>query len=150
MQQELIESPQQRAQLNSLENPHLASQHGLHYHDANELLRLHSEGHSSASNRSVPAESGDASTGFSANQLDEKLLGLSLSAQPKETAQNPGQRISDYENALTPTSRQALGFKVIKRSEPRTDGVQLEDFPNGSSKPYKGDLKLAILTGLTS
>lgn len=69
-------------------------------------------------------------------ELDEKLCGLSLG--PKESGRRPsapGHRISEYENALTPpTPKQALGFKVIKRSDTRFDGVQIEDFPNGQCR----------------
>jgi hypothetical protein len=32
-----------------------------------------------------------------------------------------------------PTPKKMLGFKVIKRSESPSGGVQLEDFPNGAS-----------------
>lgn len=71
--------------------------------------------------------------GLNADQLDEKLRGLSLG--PKKGGRRPsapGQRISEYENALTPpTPKQALGFKVIKRTDTRSDSVQIEDFPNG-------------------
>jgi hypothetical protein len=49
-----------------------------------------------------------------------------------ERRSTPGQRISDHENALTPsTPRQALGFKVIKRVDGSSDGIQLTAFPNG-------------------
>lgn len=69
-----------------------------------------------------------------ADRLDEKLRGLSLHGKPKTSLNRPitaGQRVSDYENALTPpTPRQALGFKVIRRSD-SSDGPQMTDFPNG-------------------
>lgn len=62
--------------------------------------------------------------------LDERLRGLSArseDARPKLA----GQRVSEYESALTPSSpRQALGFKVIKRPGVTPGGVQLSDFPN--------------------
>lgn len=90
---------------------------------------------SSASSSSVRTDNlrHDDPDGVNPDQLEEKLRGLSLG--PRKGGRRPsapGQRISDYENALTPpTPKQALGFKVIKRSDTRTDGVQIEDFPNG-------------------
>ncbi|KAK6853405.1 F-box domain-containing protein [Apiospora arundinis] len=65
--------------------------------------------------------------GVSAAQLEDRLRGLNVADFPK----NPGHRISEYENALTPaTPRQALGFKVVRRAGSQTDGAQLTDFPN--------------------
>ncbi|TGJ83050.1 hypothetical protein E0Z10_g5716 [Xylaria hypoxylon] len=64
--------------------------------------------------------------------LEEQLRRLSVRDQ-SPTGQLPlaGQRISEYENALTPSvPRQALGFKVIKRANNETDRVNLDDFPN--------------------
>lgn len=76
--------------------------------------------------RGSPGASLDSIT---ADQLDQKLRGLNVEDGPS----TPGRRISEYENALTPsTPRQALGFKVIKRASPSSDGPQLADFPNGS------------------
>jgi hypothetical protein len=94
--------------------------------------RARSEGSRSASPRSVRDSRGDSPDGVDADQLDEKLRGLSLSKRRGSSRPTPpGQRISEYENALTPpTPRQALGFKVVRRSEPRQDGMQLTDFPN--------------------
>lgn len=43
----------------------------------------------------------------------------------------PGERISAYENAATPTTPQSMGFKVIKRSGPSSNGASLSDCPNG-------------------
>lgn len=69
--------------------------------------------------------------GVSAAQLEDRLRGLNVADFPK----NPGHRISEYENALTPaTPRQALGFKVVRRAGSQTDGAQLTDFPNGMYK----------------
>jgi hypothetical protein len=66
--------------------------------------------------------------------LDEELRRLSLEHHSAVQPSAPGQRISEYENAMTPpTPKKVLGFKVIKRSESPSGGVQLEDFPNGAS-----------------
>lgn len=45
----------------------------------------------------------------------------------------PGERISAYENAITPTAQQTMGFKVVKRSGSVSDGPTLTDCPNGTS-----------------
>lgn len=79
----------------------------------------------------VPEVTRGSLDGVDADQLDERLRRLSFgsaSALPPVA----GQRITEYENALTPeTPRQGLGFKVIKRSDPGFSGAQLADFPNG-------------------
>ncbi|KAI1817799.1 hypothetical protein GGS20DRAFT_530837 [Poronia punctata] len=66
--------------------------------------------------------------------LEARLRGLNvhdLSSNGTSSTPHAGQRISEYENALTPTfPRQALGFKVIKRADNETARVNLEDFPN--------------------
>ncbi|KAH7031201.1 uncharacterized protein B0I36DRAFT_289121 [Microdochium trichocladiopsis] len=56
-----------------------------------------------------------------------RLSGLDEHDRPKL----PGQRISEYENALTASGpTQALGFKVTKRSDSPSTGMLLSDFPN--------------------
>lgn len=65
--------------------------------------------------------------------LEDRLRRLSICDQ-SSTGRLPlaGRRITEYENALTPSiPRQALGFKVIKRTSSETAGVNLDDFPNG-------------------
>lgn len=44
----------------------------------------------------------------------------------------PGERISAYENASTPSIQQPMGFQVIKRSDPSSYGLSLTDCPNGA------------------
>ncbi|KAF4773985.1 F-box domain-containing protein [Colletotrichum scovillei] len=100
----------------------------------NGVAVLRREETGSASPRSVP-DGGrrDSFDAVSAAQLDEKLRRLSVddSASVDSHSAVAGQRVIDYENAQTPsTPRQALGFKVIKRSDNRPDSVQLTDFPN--------------------
>ncbi len=65
--------------------------------------------------------------------LEERLRRLNARDQsPAERPPLAGQRIADYENALTPSvPRQALGFKVMKRADNETARVNLDDFPNG-------------------
>lgn len=107
----------------------------------NGVAVLRREDTGSASPRSVP-DGGrrDSFAAVSATQLDEKLRRLSVddSASVDSHSAVAGQRVIDYENAQTPsTPRQALGFKVIKRSGNRPDGVQLTDFPNGMQDKTK-------------
>ncbi|KAH8894058.1 hypothetical protein GQ53DRAFT_87753 [Thozetella sp. PMI_491] len=81
------------------------------------------------------AASADA---LDADQLEERLRRLSFDSS--SSARKPrypiaGQRIFEYENAVTPTSprnlsRHPLGFQVIKRAGSPSTGVQLTDFPN--------------------
>ena len=70
-----------------------------------------------------------------ADSLEHRLRGLNV-ATPSGTGRSslPGQRISEYENALAQsTPRKALGFKVVnRRADVPSDGVQLSDFPNGT------------------
>ncbi|CAM1511230.1 Fc.00g087430.m01.CDS01 [Cosmosporella sp. VM-42] len=127
------ESPENSEQLTQSDNPITAPyiQHGIHHRDPRGLHRDRSGGSSSTSPRSISAIRRDSVEGVDADQLDEKLRGLSLGKREGSQAPIAGQRISDYENALTPpTPRQALGFKVIKRSDSLSDGMQLTEFPN--------------------
>ena len=135
MQQEFTETSEQRLQSNSVTTTPPQSQHGNPEQEPLDLglHRVPSGGSSSASIASANRDERDSLQGVDANSLDEKLRGLSH--RRRTSGRWPtvaGQRIADYENALTPpTPRQALGFKVVKRNEPGSDGPQLEDFPNG-------------------
>ncbi|KAL0944331.1 f-box and wd domain protein [Colletotrichum truncatum] len=119
------------------DNPPISSppnQHGFrHRHQPTGVAPRRADS-GSASPRSVPDGGGsDSLDAISAVQLDEKLRRLSFTNGHSAEAHPSvaGQRVIDYENALTPsTPRQALGFKVIKRYDARPDGVQLTDFPN--------------------
>ncbi|KAL7788939.1 hypothetical protein V8C37DRAFT_387311 [Trichoderma ceciliae] len=135
MTQEPIKTPARLLNNNHLDSLHL-SQHGSLPHDASGLHRHHS-GSSSHSrpgldDRHQPLP-GDGGAGVSADQLDEKLRGLSLDEARDDRPSAPGQRIAEYERALTPqVAKQDLGFQVVKRSEPRpgSDGIRLDNFPN--------------------
>jgi hypothetical protein len=132
MQQVPTESSNQIPQ----SNPPIAStnstQDGFSQHDPADLSRdglEHSRSHSPCS---VIEPNREVALGLSANQLNERLRGISLGPASGEQPPVPGQRISDYENALTPPAGgHTMGFKVIKRHDTRSDGTQLEDFPNG-------------------
>ncbi|KAG5973801.1 hypothetical protein E4U58_004134 [Claviceps cyperi] len=84
--------------------------------------------------RSVSDDRRDADVvSVDANRLDEKLRGLTLSKIANAACRQSaaGQRVSEYENALTPPiSRQALGFKVIRRTDSFSKVAQLANFPN--------------------
>ncbi|CAH0001436.1 unnamed protein product [Clonostachys byssicola] len=130
MQQEPPKSSTQRNQPDKSPIASPSSQHGLLHHDPNDLHRVGSDGSQSTSPRSGPLDN-DSSDGFSPDKLDEKLLRLRFDDPSRASPPVPGQRVIDYENALIyPGNRHSFGFKVIKRSEPRADGVQLEDLPN--------------------
>lgn len=116
-----------------------ASQYGFAQHDPNGLHRVRSAGSSSGSSscsRSVRRDSVDVDA-VDVDKLDERLRRLNHRAGGKGSNNSkarypvPGQRIVDYENALTPpTPKQALGFKVIKRPG-EAGGTLLTDIPNG-------------------
>lgn len=82
----------------------------------------------SLSPSSVAAGPGPAAHSVGADQLDE--VSRRLSGQHGRAAL-PGERISAYENAVTPNTQQTMGFKVIKRSVLPSDGPSLTDCPNG-------------------
>jgi hypothetical protein len=79
-------------------------------------------------------------------RLQDELRRLSLD-DANETRPKPSfQRISEYENALTPSpprkQSEGPGFKIIKKKGNRVDAPQLDEFPNGmwhiSRAPWKG------------
>ncbi|KAF4998875.1 hypothetical protein FDECE_11688 [Fusarium decemcellulare] len=132
MQQEPPENPEP---VTYQDNPSStsSSQHGPLHHDSNDLRRARSGDSSVAELRSVSEIRRGSGHDVDADLLDEELRRLSLA--PHEAGRTPqlapGQRISEYENAMTPpTPKKAMGFKVIKRTESPSDGVQLTDFPN--------------------
>ncbi|KAF4949350.1 hypothetical protein FSARC_13500, partial [Fusarium sarcochroum] len=130
MQQEPLENPEP---LIHRDNPSKtpSSQHGPLHRDPSGLRRVRSGDSSGAEPCSAPAIRRDSGHDVDADILDEELRRLSLGPHSAGRPSAPGQRIAEYENAMTPpTPKKALGFKVIKRSESPSDGVQLEDFPN--------------------
>lgn len=115
-----------------------SSQHGLIHHVPNGLRRVYSGDSGGVDSGSAPALRQDSGHDVDADLLDEELRRLSVGHHSAVQPFAPGQRISEYENAMTPpTPKKALGFKVIKRSETPSNGVQLEDFPNGASCNYQ-------------
>ncbi|KAF9881879.1 F-box and wd domain protein [Colletotrichum karsti] len=133
MQHWPTESSETRNQQDNPSDTSLQSQHGFRHSHPIGVDQLRRADPGSASPHSVPdngrRESLDA---VSAAQLDEKLRRLSFASGQSADAHPfiAGQRVIDYENAHTPSPQQAMGFKVIKRSNPHPDSVQLADFPN--------------------
>jgi hypothetical protein len=69
--------------------------------------------------------------------LQEELRRLKVNDRDEDRPKPSFQRISEYENALSPTpprkQSEGPGFKVIKKKGNRLDGPQLDKFPNGMS-----------------
>ncbi|KAF5666056.1 f-box WD-repeat protein [Fusarium heterosporum] len=108
-----------------------STQHGSLRNDPSGLRRVYSGDSGGAEPGSAPALRRDSGHDVDADLLQEELRRLSLEHHSIVQPLAPGQRISEYENAMTPpTPKKALGFKVIKRSESPSGGAQLEDFPN--------------------
>ncbi|KAI1210969.1 uncharacterized protein F4807DRAFT_45588 [Annulohypoxylon truncatum] len=136
MQQELLEVSKHILPNSAPQSQHTV-QHGLQHHAFSgsarrSLLQQLSDGMSPRSERGDSAI-GDGEEGVNPDSLQERLCRLNDAHEEPHatTSKTPGQRISEYENALTPAvPRQALGFKVIKRADTRSDGVQLSDMPN--------------------
>lgn len=133
MQHELTETSEQVSQTGNSPFSSHSSQHGLHHSRSgglHDLARVPSRGDSP---RSVLV--GESSDVVNPDQLGEQLRQLrDDSSSPEGHARPlvPGQRVSEYERALTPSRpKQTLGFKVVKRQGSQSDGVQLTDFPNG-------------------
>ncbi|KAF3354502.1 DNA-directed RNA polymerase II subunit rpb1 [Verticillium dahliae VDG1] len=111
---------------------HLTPNQDGSQHQQRPLRPAHLPQHSVGSSSASPHSIADGLDGVNAGQLDERLRLLSIrNGHPDGRHYVAGQRITDYENALAPSNpRQALGFKVIKRVDSLSDGVQLTDFPN--------------------
>lgn len=113
--------------------PTTSTQDGYHEHEPSLLSRAHAERSRSQSPRSVSGHGRGAESPIElgAGLLEERLYRLSIGSHSGDSHLAPGQRILEYENALTPpVVRQAMGFKVIKRRSSQVDGPRLEDFPN--------------------
>ena len=93
--------------------------------------------------RSPDAQPGpldDAGQPAPPGQTPGRLNGLGAADAGSRPAAVPGKRISDYENAVVCSSprrspRPAPAFRVTNGSRSGGGGVQLTDFPNGSSVP---------------
>lgn len=135
MQQELTETSYHVYSTGSSPSPAHTSQHGFPYPQPDNSSigdpRLRSRG----SSQSVSVTGTAASDDFEFDELEERLRRLSHSSHRstgKGRTAVAGQRIVEYENALTPSTPKQLGFKVIRRAQSPSEGVQLTDFPNGT------------------
>ncbi|KAJ6444339.1 F-box and WD domain protein [Purpureocillium lavendulum] len=132
MQQEPIERSESRRPSTVPAATSHSTHDGSLQHGSDRLQRVRSAGSGSSRSASPRSTRPDSLDALDADQLDERLRGLSLrdSRGSRHRPAAAGQRILDYENALTPpTPRQAMGFKVVKRSD-SSNGVKLTDFPN--------------------
>ncbi|ETS83783.1 hypothetical protein PFICI_05659 [Pestalotiopsis fici W106-1] len=136
MQQEFPEVSQSSQVISTLVSPQTPSQHGFHQLEhggsdrgCDSRSSCSTSPPSACSRRVDDHEYGlDSADDVDFDRFDDKLHGLSVQDPP---LLSPGQRISEYENALSPSMpRQAMGFKVVKRVTPSSDGPQLADFPN--------------------
>lgn len=134
MTQDPIKTPTQLLSNSNLDPLHLP-QHGSLPRDASGPRQGLSGGFGHArvgaddQRQPLPDESG---AGVNADHLDKKLRRLTLDETQDDRPSVPGQRISEYEKALaSQNAKQDLGFQVVKRSEPRPDGIRLDNFPNG-------------------
>ncbi|KAI0132239.1 F-box domain-containing protein [Xylariales sp. AK1849] len=130
MQQEFPESSHNSQETSTAPPPELSNQHGfpqLQPGGNSPGIQQH-RSRSASPQSNIGGSHADASAaGFNADQLEERLHGLRVGRRLSV----PGHRISEYENALTPSApRQALGFRVIRRPNCAADGTQLADFPN--------------------
>jgi len=82
----------------------------------------------SRSPSSFAADASMSTSGVGADELDETLRELSVKDGQHAV---PGERISAYENAVTPTGLQNSLFRVVKRSGSPHSGPSLGDCPNG-------------------
>ncbi|KAI1430334.1 hypothetical protein F5Y12DRAFT_723216 [Xylaria sp. FL1777] len=139
MQLELPKSSKQTQPRSTSQSPQSSDQYGPQRYDASGSTRSPQEQRhrsmslsQSASDISDTNSLSTLSQGVHPDSLEERLRRLSVrDHSPAERPPLAGQRIVEYENALTPSvPRQALGFKVIKRADNATARVNLDDFPN--------------------
>jgi hypothetical protein len=87
------------------------------------------------SGRSSRAEEGGVASPVDTEGAEDEFRRLNLSESNEERPKPSFQLISEYENALAPSPprkpSEGPGFKVVKRKGGRSDGQQLDQFPNG-------------------
>ncbi|KAI1116876.1 hypothetical protein F5Y14DRAFT_405611 [Nemania sp. NC0429] len=135
MQLDPPETPNQIQHQSTSQSPPPSDQYGPQHYDASgEPRGLWHQRERSMSPRSVGETDVLRPLGPAVHPdvLEERLRRLSVRDQSStERPTLAGQRIAEYESALTPSApRQALGFKVTKRADNGTARVDLADFPN--------------------
>jgi hypothetical protein len=135
MQPEPIKTSTHILNPSNASEPTNAPQHGIRpeeLHSADESDPLHEE--------RVSADSSPAPSAIQANptgdtRLQDELRRLSMGDRTDTRPKPSVQRISEYENALSPSPprKQSEGpwFKIIKKKSDILDGPQLGAFPNG-------------------
>ncbi|KAG9232802.1 putative F-box/WD repeat-containing protein pof10 [Amylocarpus encephaloides] len=108
--------------------PTPSSQHGILPADLLPAdLRAPREGQCDGLARSSGESAGGA-------EVQDEFGRLDLSKRTQDRPKPSFQRISEYENALSPSptrkDREGPGFKVVKRKGQTLDGIQLDQFPN--------------------
>jgi hypothetical protein len=138
MQPEPIEASTQLQPQNNPSEPSNPSHHGFlpaHLHPADPLeedrVELPGSGHPADA-----AESRAIQVAGLPTQLHRLRLNQGVENKPKASFQ----RISEYENALSPSpprkQSEGPGFKIIKHKGKNTlDGTEFEKFPNGMPSP---------------
>lgn len=129
MHTEPIDSIQKLPSTQDPESLQPTTQDGFHSNEQSPL-----DGRSQSSPGSVPQDFVAAgahfpSSAIRADNLDEERRCFLNGEEERGT--QPGERISAYEKATIATVLQTMGFKVMKRSGPLSDGPFLTDCPNG-------------------
>lgn len=114
-----------------------ASQYGFlpeQLHSADERGSLEEESVESAGSHNAVEAGSRLSDDATLQEQSRRLsVGDNSTSKPKPSFS----RISDYENALSssPPRKQSEGpgFNIIKKKGSKTDGIQLDQFPNGMS-----------------
>lgn len=106
------------------------TQDGFHSTEPSPLDGRPQFGTGSLSQDSVAAGAHSSASAIRADKADEERL-FRLNDE-EERSVLPGERVSAYENATIPAVPQMMGFKVMKRSGPSSDGPSLTDCPNGA------------------
>jgi hypothetical protein len=117
--------------------PTTSSEHGIL---ANELQSADLHDSVNVSERSGRADEGGDASPVDTEGAQDQLRRLNLGESNEERPKPSFQRISEYENALSPSpprkASEGPGFKVVKKKGGRPDGPQLDQFPNGTSITY--------------
>jgi hypothetical protein len=136
MQPEPLETPTYISTPTTASESSNSSQHGfLHeqLHSADRRDRIEGERAESAdfSHRAALLDSSSADDAG----LQEQLRRLSVVDRDDNRPKPSFQRISEYENALSPSplrkQSEGPGFKIIKKKGNNVDGPHLDKFPNG-------------------
>ncbi|KAI5868435.1 hypothetical protein GGS23DRAFT_609155 [Durotheca rogersii] len=137
MQQELFGIPHQTQSDGISRSPRTHRHHGFQHHDPSEHAQSSLPQSPFLVGNSGSAPEDDSTSvndaGVDPSFVQERLRRLNDAWEEPDTTRPkvPGQRIYEYENALSLTAlRQSSGFKVAKSVGTRVDGIHLAHFPN--------------------